>query len=121
MGPTPFADLPAAQAAFDRFRSTYNHEHPHAALGYAVPASRYAPSERSFPAVLPEPVNDPDDAVRRVRDLGAISYATRSHFISRGLIGEQVAVRPTSLDHVGAISLCHVPVAMLGLRASPNA
>ena len=39
-----FADLPACQEAFDRWRTVYNMERPHQALELAVPISRYAPS-----------------------------------------------------------------------------
>lgn len=35
-----FADLNAAQRAFDRWRTIYNEQRPHEALGLAVPASR---------------------------------------------------------------------------------
>ena len=41
------------QTALDRWRDVYNQERPHEALGLAVPASRYQPSLRSYPEVLP--------------------------------------------------------------------
>lgn len=115
-GSTPFPALAAAQAGFDTFRSCYNHERPHEHLGYAVPASRYAPSPRPFPPVLPEPLYPPDDVVRKVRAQGAISYANRSHFISRGLVGEVVAVRPTDTDGVVAVYFCQQQVATIDLH-----
>ena len=37
----PFADLAAAERAFDRWRNVYNTQRPHEALELAVPASRY--------------------------------------------------------------------------------
>lgn len=43
----------AAQRTLDAFRQVYNHERPHAALGYQVPATKYALSPRPFPEVLP--------------------------------------------------------------------
>jgi transposase InsO family protein len=115
-GSIPFATLVAAQAGFDAFRVCYNHERPHEHLGYAVPASRYAPSPRPFPAVLPAPVYAPGDVVRKVREQGAISSANRSYFVSRGLAGESVAVRPTDEDGVVAVYFCQQQVARLTLH-----
>ncbi|MCC6312792.1 MAG: IS481 family transposase [Thermomicrobiales bacterium] len=110
--------LSACQPAFDAFRTIYNHERPHAALGDAVPASRYVPSPRAFPAALPEIVYGPDDQVRRVRDQGAIGFRGRSWFISRGLIGLPVAVRPTTTDGLFQVVFCHKEVTTLDLRAA---
>jgi hypothetical protein len=64
------ADAPHAQAAggqvgaatcagqqrqFDVFRTEYNTERPHNALGGDTPGSRYAPSRRPYPERLPTP------------------------------------------------------------------
>jgi len=49
----PFGDLAAAQRRFDAWRAVYNLERPHEALGLQVPARRYRPSPRPFPAALP--------------------------------------------------------------------
>lgn len=115
-GSQPLPTLPSAQAAFDVFRDCYNHERPHEHLGYAVPASRYAPSPRCFPTVLPEPSYAADDVVRKVQAQGAVSYANRRHFISHGLIGEHVALRPTSTDGVVAVYFCSLQVATIDLH-----
>ena len=111
-----FADLPTAQAAFDAWRQTYNLERPHAALAFAVPASRYQPSAVPFPETLPPVEYDTGDQVCTVRDQGAISFQNRSCFISRGLIGQPVAVRPTTTDGLFAVFLCHRQVASIDLR-----
>ncbi len=102
--------------AFDTFRLTYNLDRPHEALDYAVPMSRLQPSPRLLPEVLPAPVYAPEDAVRRVRSQGAIGFANRSWFVSRGLIGEDVAVRPTARDGVYTVYFCHRQVGHLDLR-----
>ena len=44
----PFADLAAAERAFDHWRSVYNTQRPHDALELAVPANRYQPSPRDY-------------------------------------------------------------------------
>lgn len=111
-----FTDLAAAQAAFDRFRASYNHARPHEALAYAVPASRYRHSPRPFPEVVPPIVYGPEDAVRRVSDPGRISFQGREVFVSHGLVGQPVAVRPTRDDGVFAVWYCQRQVATVDLR-----
>jgi transposase InsO family protein len=113
-------DLSACQPAFDAFRALYNHERPHQALDFAVPASRYTPSRRPFPETLPEIAYGPDDQVRLVRSQGAIFFHNRSWFISRGLIGLRVAVRPTRTDGVFHVHFCRRQVATLDLRVGPE-
>jgi transposase InsO family protein len=113
-------DLAACQPVFDAFRHTYNQERPHEALGYAVPASRYQPSPRAFPATLPELTYGPDDQVRLVRAQGAISFGNRSYFISRGLIGLPVAVRPTTTDGLFQVVYCQREVARIDLTHRPK-
>lgn len=48
-----YPDLGGWQHALDAWRAVYNQERPHQALELAVPASRYHPSPRPFPAELP--------------------------------------------------------------------
>jgi transposase InsO family protein len=110
-----FPDLAACQPVFDAFRTTDNHERPHQALAYAVPASRYHPSPRPFPTTLPALTYGPDDQVRLVRAQGAIYFHNRSWFISRGLIGLPVAVRPTTTDSVFQVIYCQREVATIDL------
>jgi len=110
-------DLATSQRVFTTFRHTYNHERPHQALAYAVPASRYQPSSRAFAEHLPEIVYGPDDQVRLVRSQGSISFHNRSYFISRGLIGLPVAVRPTTTDGVFQVVYCQREVATIDLTS----
>ena len=89
-------NLDIAQHRFEVWRHGYNHQRPHEALDYAVPASRYRPSPRPLPTVLPPLVYGPEDAVRKVQADGAISFGGQDYFISHGLHGQPVAVRRTS-------------------------
>lgn len=109
------ADLSGAQVQFDAFRACYNLERPHEALAYAVPASRYQPSARPFPETVPPVTYRSDDAVRIVTVHGSIQWQRRRHFISRGLIGQPVAVRPSQEDGVWAVYFCHQQVATIDL------
>lgn len=113
-----FADLDAAQTAFDAWRRVYNQDRPHEALDFGVPNQRYTPSVFPFPDPLP-PIDygeqGPDCQVRLVRGQGAISFRNRSYFISRGLIGQPVAIKPTATDGQFAVYFCHRVVAQIDL------
>jgi hypothetical protein len=114
----PFADLATIQLAFDRFRASYNHERPHEALASAVPASRYQPSPRPFPETVPEITYGPDDAVRIVTVHGSIQWQRQRQFVSRGLVGQPVAVRPSREDGRWEVSFGHRQVATIDRRGS---
>jgi transposase InsO family protein len=107
--------LAEAQVHFDAFRTGYNLERPHEALAYAVPASRYQPSARPFPETVPPLTYGPDDVVRTVTVHGSISWQGRRHFISRGLIGEPVAIRPTLETQRWEVVYCQRQVATIDL------
>jgi transposase InsO family protein len=111
-----FPDVPSIQVAFDGWRTLYNRERPHEALGYAVPAERYRPSSRPFPADLPAIVYGPDDVVCTVTVHGSIQWQGRRVFVSRGLVGQPVAVRPTPQDDRWEIYFCRRQVAVIDLR-----
>ena len=112
----PWPDLTVAQARFDAWRSVYTGERPHQALGDAVPADRYRPSDRHFPAVLPPIEYAPDDLVRRVFAPGRIAFQGRQYRVGRAFIGHPVALRPTQETDVYAVYFCHQPVAALDCR-----
>lgn len=116
LGTRQFPDLATAQRAFDAFRTCCNQERPHEALADAVPASRYQPSPRPFPATLPEIPDEPSDAVRIVTVHGSIHWQQRRQFVGRGLVGQPVAVRPTAEDGVWAIYYCQRQVAAIDRR-----
>lgn len=113
---TQFADQVSCQTAFDHWRWEYNHERPHRALDLGVPAGRYQPSERRFPHRLPAISYGPDDLVRAVNENGRIAFGGRKLFISRGLIGMPVAVRPTTTDGLWTVHFCQREVRTVDLR-----
>lgn len=116
--PHPLATLAEAQRRFDAFRTAYNLERPHEALAYAVPASRYQPSPRPFPDIVPPVTYGPDDVVRTVSAHGSISWLRRRHFISRGLVGQPVAIRPTPEADIWDVIFCHRQVATIDLTTA---
>ncbi len=113
-----FPDLAAAQQALDRFRDSYNTDRPHEALDLAVPASRYQPSTRPYPATLPEITYAADDLVRIVTASGAIRFQTRTFQIGQGLRGLPVGIRPTADDDVFTVRFCNRMITQIDLRST---
>ena len=111
--------LAHAQAAFDTWRDEYNLVRPHAALGYAVPASRYQPSPRPFPAQLPPITYAAHEQVRLVRDGGRIQFQGRVYRVGRAFTGLPVAVRPTTIDGQWEVCFCQQCIASLDQRQPP--
>lgn len=108
--------LAEAQARFNAFRTNYNQERPHEALAYLVPASASQPSPRPFPEIVPPVVYDAGELVVTVMAHGSISWRGRRRFISRGLVGEPVALRPTDDPAVWSVIYIQHQVAAIDLR-----
>lgn len=89
-----FDDLAHAQLAFDRWRHVYNHERPHEALQMQTPITRYQPSPRPFPEVLPTIEYGPDDEVVRVKWNGELRFHGQRFQVSSALHRHDVALRP---------------------------
>lgn len=111
-----FFSLEACQKQFDQWRSLYNHERPHQALGMEVPASRYQASARSFPEKLPEIEYGPDDQVRRVQKGGRVDFKGRTFRVGKAFAGQPVGLRPTGCDGIYHVYFCHHKIAELNLR-----
>jgi putative transposase len=87
----PEAHARAQQRRFDHFRTEYNTERPHEALGQATPASWYTPSPRPYPTRLP-PLEYPAHCeVRRVSRNGGVRWHNRWVNVSHVLAEEYVA------------------------------
>ncbi len=100
-----FGDLSRMQAAFDAWRSVYNLQRPHEALGQEPPASRYRPSGRRYPARLPEMPYGEGETLRRVGTSKAyISFKGELWRVPQAFKGETVAVRPRLPD--GCFDVC---------------
>ena len=111
-------DNPEAEAAFDRYRPQYNFERPHEALGFAVPGSRYAPSPRAFPSVLPAIDYGPEFEVRRVQENGRIKLKGRSFFVGKAFSGDPVGLRQVG-DSVWDVRYCHQLIVHIDLALPP--
>ena len=97
----PAADAAEQQDRFDRFRTYFNQERPHEALGQVPPAELYAPSGRAMPAKLEDPWYDADHQVRRVRPDGTIKWRGEHVFIGEAVAGELLGLSELETgDHV---------------------
>ena len=111
-----FANCSVCQVSFDHWRNIYNTERPHQALGMATPLSRYTPSPRSFPEVLP-PIEYADgDLVRKVMAEGWVSFKGYEFKVGRALRGYPVALRPTAEDGVWTVWFMTHPIVEVDLR-----
>jgi transposase InsO family protein len=116
----PFDSLARAQQVFDDWRTSYNLERPHEACGLQPPISRYWPSQRSFPEVLPPIEYSSDDQVRRVQKQGDISFLGRHFQVGLPFRGQLVAVRPTSIDGVHEVYFVCQRLRQIDLRLPPS-
>ncbi len=82
------------QRAFQTFRTSYNEERPHEALGQQPPARHYHPSERPYPRRVDSPEYETGMTVRRVRTNGEIKWNGGRVYLSEALCGEPVGLMP---------------------------
>lgn len=118
--PYRYPDLLTCQRAMTAWRDEYNLQRPHEALDLAVPASRYQPSPRPFPARLPEVTYRPDDVVRKVMRRGYLSYRHQRYKIGSAFEGEYVALRPTDQDGVLDVYFTHKRVRTIDLHVADD-
>lgn len=76
-----------------RWRGVYNTLRPHEALGDQPPVTRWMPSPRSRPDVLPEVTYDAGATLRLVSDSGIIRFKGYQVLCGRGITGQPVEVR----------------------------
>jgi len=112
----PFADLAAAERAFERWRSVYNTQRPHDALGLAVPASRYRPSPRDYVETIAPFEYAPGDIARRVQQGGHASFLGRAVKLPKAFRGKTVAFRPTNQDGVFDVVFRTQMIATIDIR-----
>lgn len=111
----PAPTRPAQQQRFARFRTEYNTDRPHEALGQRPPATCYTPSPRPFPRRLPPleyPLGWP---VRRVWSNGVVKWRGRPLFLTATLAGEDVAFEPID-DGRWLLRFAVLPVAIFDER-----
>jgi transposase InsO family protein len=88
----PAATRTAQQRRLDEFRTEFNQERPHEALGQTVPALHYQSSPRRYPAQLEDPSYPAGYELRRVRTNGEIKWQNELVFIGQALCGEVIGL-----------------------------
>ena len=106
----PAANRREQQLSLDRFRQQYNEVRPHEALGMQTPAAVYQPSQRKFPARVPEPTYPAGMQVRSVRPHGHFRWKKHDVFLSEVLWGENVGLLPED-DRWFTIYFAQLPLA----------
>lgn len=86
------------QKAFDHFRREFNEERPHEALGMKPPSKFYARSPRPYTKKLTELEYPSTYLLRRVSDIGVISWEGHRVFLSSVLAKQVVALHQESDD-----------------------
>lgn len=81
------------QIGFDAWRDVYNQERPHEALGFVPPSTRYRPSQRPFPEVLPPLEYEPTDHVRHVQARGQFSFRGDTYRLGKAFHGQPIGLR----------------------------
>ena len=110
------ANLPQCQVHFDTWRDSYNYERPHEALEMLSPISRYQPSPRSFPEVLPPILYEPSDIVRKVDEGGKIYFHNRTFRVGKAFRHSPIALRATDMDGIFDVIYCSQKVAQINFR-----
>ncbi|MFL9915525.1 integrase core domain-containing protein [Paraburkholderia fungorum] len=114
-----FATQQHVQQELDRWRTIYNCERPHEAIGMNTPISRYQPSPRAYPSILREPEYGPDDVVLRVKSDGRLRFEGRKLKVSDALYGLPVAARAKpGEDGVFEFWFAHHRILTLELRSN---
>jgi hypothetical protein len=106
------------QRALDAWRTVYNLERPHQALGMDVPASRYRPSSRAMPDRLPRVEYDCGEIVRTVSSTRYyIAFKGRMWKVPQAFARERLAVRPLNRDGHYGIFFASWQIATIDLTA----
>jgi putative transposase len=91
----PKGNLAAQQRAFSAFRTEFNTERPHRALGGAPPGSVYVPSPRAFPDRLPPLYYPGYYIVKRVTNAGTFRLKHKLLFIANALKQQYIGLDET--------------------------
>lgn len=111
-----FSNLLESQQIFDAWSPVYNFTRPHEALQLNTPSSRYAPSPRSFPSMLPPVTYSEEDIIRKIDLDGYLRFRGRVFRISKAFAHQPVALRPAEPDGIFQVFFCTHPIARISLR-----
>jgi len=90
----PKSNKCAQQRAFNRFRTSFNYERPHEALGNHTPADHYSESRTLLPRRTPPPDYESHLEIRRLNARGELQLNDFRFTVSGSLKGKEVALEP---------------------------
>jgi transposase InsO family protein len=111
----PRATAAAQQRAFDRFQHEYNEERPHESLEGQTPASRYRPSARPYPRVLPPQEYPGHFLVKKITTGGTFRFQHHLLFLAHSLTHHHIGLEETD-DGIWSIYFNTVLLAKLDER-----
>lgn len=112
----PFDDIKHAAKALEQWRTVYNVERPHEALGLATPAERYRTSPRPYAETIAPFEYDPEVAPRKVQTSGRFNFRNRTFRAPRAFRRKTIALRPTNIDGVYDMIFRTTRIASIDLR-----
>ena len=89
-------DQTEAAKIFAEYRDFYNNVRPHMSLDLEVPASRYKPSERLYPARIENWEYSDELKVHKVKSSGYITIRGQGYFLSEAFGDKMIAFRESS-------------------------
>ena len=113
----PAGSFAAQQRCFNRFRTTFNEERPHEALGQRTPAELYRQSARPYPARLPTVEYPAHFEVRYVSRNNGIRWKRHWVNVSSVLAGEYVGLEEID-DGLWALYFANYLLARLNERTN---
>ena len=88
----PCHNILQQQAAFDRWRHTFNRHRPHEALGQKTPASIFKASATPYPDFLDDPQYALCDEVKTIGRGGHLRFNNKSFYISKALATQDIGI-----------------------------
>ena len=109
-GKPPAGNRNAQQRRFNRFRTVYNDERPHEALGQETPASRWKPSPRAYPPFVADPEYPNHFQSHFVQRPGTLYLDGELRFLSTALAGERIGMEESD-DGIWTVYFCNERIA----------
>ena len=113
-----FTDLEDAQKGFDWWRTIYNEERPHEAIGHKRPMDRYQKSGRQYSENLLPIEYSEDMIVRKVQQGGIISWKGKEYRVGGAFYGYPVGLKESNEDGIYEVYFCHQRIVKIDLRYS---
>lgn len=96
-----------AQSVFDPWRTMYNTQRPHEALGMVPPGERYRPGSRCFDPRKVDPGYGPGEVLRKTDEYGRFRYRGRGWRVGKAFKGRVLALRAAGMG--SELSVCLGP------------